>query len=260
MLLDPKKGKYSIEENEKIIELVNEGMKNGERERDTIKVIANTLNRGYAGIMSHVRKLKTEQPARFETIDQLYKDNAARLNSWTETEEDVVIDTVNKHLENGKSLSTAISSLEEKLSRTQGAIYQRIYTLRRKQPDRFAHLPAERPRKKRKLPEWQTNRPIIRNLDRTEPNPETYQPTNLSPIWNTPTNLESPSQTEESMIYQAFESRYGKLTLESKEKLNQLMRQYGGTRVSISLLTLSEDKAFSSIIADFLAQKMQRDT
>jgi hypothetical protein len=262
MLLDPKKGKYSIEENEKIIELVNEGIKNGERERDTIKVIADTLNRGYAGIMSHVRKLKAEQPSRFEVIDQLYKDNAARLNSWTEAEEDIVIDTVNKHLSEGKSLSTAISSLEEKLSRTQGAIYQRIYTLRRKQPDRFAHLPAERPRKKRKLPEWQTNRPVIRNLDRTETTNEQFQIPSLSPIWNTNTNpnQESPSQTEEAMIYQAFESRYGRLTGEAKEKLNHLMRQFGGTRVSISLLTLSDDKAFPSIIADFLAMKMQRDT
>lgn len=259
MLLDPKKGKYSIEENEKIIELVNEGLIKGERERDTIKEIANTLNRGYAGIMSHVRKLKAEQPSRFEVIDQMYKDNAARLNSWTETEEDIVIDTVNKHLSEGKSLSTAISALEEKLSRTQGAIYQRIYTLRRKQPDRFAHLPAERPRKKRKLPEWQTNRPVIRNLDRTETTHDTYQMPTLSPIWNTNTNQESPSQTEEAIIYQVFESRYGRLTGEAKEKLNLLMRQYGGTRVSISLLTLSEDKAFPSIIADFLAMKMQKD-
>lgn len=260
MLLDPKKGKYSIEENEKIIELVNEGLKKGERERDTIKEIANILNRGYAGIMSHVRKLKAEQPSRFEVMDQLYKDNAARLNSWTEAEEDIVIDTVNNHLSEGKSLSTAISSLEEKLSRTQGAIYQRIYTLRRKQPDRFAHLPAERPRKKRKLPEWQTNRPVIRNLDRTETTNDSFQTPTLSPIWNTNTNQEAPSQTEEAIIYQVFESRYGRLTGEAKEKLNLLMRQYGGTRVSISLLTLSEDKAFPSIIADFLAMKMQKDT
>jgi hypothetical protein len=254
MLLDPKKGKYSNEENEKIIQLVNEGLKNGERERDTIKLIANTLNRGYAGIMSHVRKLRTEQPDRFETVDQHYKDNAARLNSWTESEEEIVIDTVNTHLNEGKSLSTAISSLEEKLSRTQGAIYQRIYTLRRKQPERFEHLPAERPRKKRKLPEWQTNRPVIRNLDRTEIIPEP----SLSPIW-TNSNHDSPSPNEETMIYQAFETRYGKLTREAKEKLAQLMRQYGCTRVSISLLTLNDNKAFSSIIANFLEECLNRD-
>jgi hypothetical protein len=261
MLLDPKKGKYSIEENEKIIELVNEGLKKGERERDTIKEIANTLNRGYAGIMSHVRKLKAEQPERFEVVDQMYKDNAARLNSWTEAEEDIVIDTVNSHLSEGRSLSAAISSLEEKLSRTQGAIYQRIYTLRRKQPDRFAHLPAERPRKKRKLPEWQTNRPVIRNLDRTDTISDSYQMPSLSPIWNTTnTNQEAPSQNEEAIIYRVFESRYGRLTSEAKEKLNLLVRQYGGTRVSVSLLTLSEDKAFPSIIADFLAMKMQKDS
>lgn len=250
MLLDPKKGKYSHEENETIIRLVNEGIEKGERERETIKKIAEKLNRGYAGIMSHVRKLKNEHSDRFLTVPS-NNDNAARLNSWTEAEEEVVIETVNEHLAAGKSLSTAITALEEKLSRTQGAIYQRIYTLRRKQPDRFSYLPAERPRRKRK-PEWQTNRPIIRNLDRSKPTFEQPQPlTELTP-------LNASLQTEEEMIYKAFETRYGKLTREAKETLNQLLRQYGGTHVSITLFTLNEDKAFATVIIDFLAKKIQR--
>jgi hypothetical protein len=255
MLLDPKKGKYSDDENETIIQLINQGLQNGVRERDIIKEIANTLNRGYAGIMSHVRKLRTEFPDRFKSVDPL-ADNSTRLNSWTDKEEKIVIEIVNGYLGEGKSLSNAIVYLEEQLTRTQGAIYQRIYTLRRKQPEQFEHLPAERPRKKRELPDWQTNRPVIRNLDRTVGNSDLFTG-DLPSIWNSPSITET-SQTEETMILQAFESRYGKPTGEAKKRLIQLMRKYGCTRVSIALLTLTDDKTFPGAIADFLANRLRR--
>ncbi len=247
MLLDPKKGKYSDDENETIIKLVNIGLQNGQREREIIKGIANTLNRGYAGIMSHVRKLRAEFPDRFTNVQSTEKGSSTRLNSWNEKEEEIVIEVVNQYLGEGKPLSAAIVALEEKLSRTQGAIYQRIYTLRRKQADKFQYLPEERPRKKRKLPEWQTNRPVIRNLDDNSTNS----------IWNGSNNSET-SQPEEVMIFQAFEARYGRLVGEAKEHLVQLIRQYGSTRVSIELLTLNDDKAFPSVITDFLAHRLQR--
>ncbi|TCP60199.1 hypothetical protein EDD57_1812 [Baia soyae] len=227
-MYDPKKGKYTEEENTHIIEAINKGSAVGKRDRDLLKQISLDLNRGYAGIMSHVRKLRAENPNRFIHTDG--DPTTFRLNSWDEEEENLVIDTVNRSLKEGKSLSTAIAELESKLSRTQGAIYQRIYTLRRKNPEKFSFIPEQRPRKRRQLQDWQLNRATIQKAH--------------------------PS-FEEALILKTFEDRYGLSTPATKDQLVRLMRQYGCTRVSIALLTLEEDKNFPNIVADFLSSRLQ---
>jgi hypothetical protein len=256
-MIDPKKGKYTEEEIEYIISALEEGVKQGKREREILKEVAFKLNRGYTGVMSYVRKLKAENPEKFAFLEQYKSDFNSRLNSWDPDEEQLVIDTVNQYLDEGKSISDAIDYLEKRLSRTSGAIYQRIYTLRKKFPKKFKHLPPERPRRRKKFQHWQLHRPMIRQLD-DQLQSQSYESliSSAHPVlWNT-TN-DSALQSEEEMIFKAFEERYGRLNPESKEKLMQLMRQFGCTRVSIALLTLQEDKAFPSVITDFLAQRLQ---
>lgn len=269
-MYDPKKGKYTEDENNHIIHSINNGIANGKREREILREIANDLNRGYAGIMSHVRKLRQEYPERFISSDNYNTDQASRLNSWEPNEEEIVIDTVNRFLEEGKSLSAAIVELETLLSRTQGAIYQRIYTLRRKNPDRFKFLPQQRPRRRRKISEWQMTRPIIRNLEDSYPfsfddrmgeshSLSTSQPgmgMSSSAPWNS--SMHEAPTSEESMIIQAFEERYGRPNQEAKGQLIYLMRQFGCTRVSIALLTLADDKEFPNVIANFLSHRLQQ--
>jgi hypothetical protein len=279
---DTKKGKYTKEENERIISAINQGLSEGKKERDILKELSISLNRGYAGIMSHVRKLRSEFPDRFHSSDDSV-DGSSRLNSWEESEEELVIKTVNHFLGEGKSLSAAIADLEKKLTRTQGAIYQRIYTLRRKYPERFDHLPAQRPRRRRKFQDWQTNRPVIRSLDeyamqnhfsqKDEVSSTSEKPLHQAsdqllkmnkevlptqPVWIQEQNIPNQSTThEEEMLTKAFEDRFGRLNPDMKHKLVQLMRTYGCTRVSIALFTLNEDKAFPTIIVNFLEQRLQ---
>lgn len=269
-MYDPKKGKYTEEENNHIIDSINKGLSMGKRERDLLKEIAMDLNRGYAGIMSHVRKLRAENPERFISSDNLNDDQAFRLNSWEENEEKIVIDTVNSFLDEGKSLSAAIAELESKLSRTQGAIYQRIYTLRRKNPEKFSFIPQQRPRRRKKLQEWQMNRPVIRNLEDsytyntfndnsfTEPSLAQHSVMKVNghthSSWNP---VVEPVNSEESLILKTFEERYGRPNVEARDQLVLLMRQYGCTRVSIALLTLADDKNFPNVVTDFLSKRLQ---
>jgi hypothetical protein len=65
--------------------------------------------------------------------------------------------------------------------------------------------------------------------------------------------------SEEAMLLKAFEERYGRLNLQTKEKMLQLMRRYGCTRVSIALFTLTENKAFPLTVANFLEQHLKKD-
>ncbi|SFI99202.1 hypothetical protein [Thermoflavimicrobium dichotomicum] len=273
VMIDPKKGKYTEEENEQIIEAINKGLQEGKREREILKELSEKLNRGYAGIMSHVRKLRSEYPDRFVSLDD--SSSTHRLNSWEPHEEELVIDTVNAYTEEGKSLSAAIAELEKKLNRTQGAIYQRIYTLRRKHPEKFKYLPPQRPRRRRKLPDWQINLPVIHNLEETSHYPNSSSEELSTAVQNqlaTATNHiqtppapyptwspSSPTTNEEEIVFKAFEERYCKPNQETKQKLMQLMRQYGCTRVSVALLTLADDKEFSTLIVDFLAKRLQND-
>jgi hypothetical protein len=274
-MIETKKGKYTDEENDLIIEAINKGLQEGKREREILKELSEQLKRGYAGIMSHVRKLRAEYPDRFHFSEEAAGEGSNRLNSWEEEEEETVIQTVNQFLEEGKSLSAAIAELEKKLSRTQGAIYQRIYTLRRKYPEKFTHLPAQRPRRRRKFQDWQMYRPAIRNLDDAYySNPEELSSTaekqlatasdHFHSIHNQSygSNMTWPqgnehTTPEEEMLIKAFEERYGRPNPDTRERLIQLMRTYGCTRVSIALFTLSEDKAFPTVIAEFLEQRLQ---
>lgn len=258
---DTKKGKYTDEENDQIITAINQGLKNGLKEREILKELSIELNRGYTGIMSHVRKLRSEYPDRFDDSDN-YKKGNQRLNSWEKEEEDIVIETVNSFLEKGKSLSSAISELERRLSRTQGAIYQRIYTLRRKHPERFNHLPAQRPRKRKQITDWQTQRPTIRPINEysasSDIKPLATHQNSLSQDQTTSIDFsdEEPLSDEEKMVYQAFEDRYGRPHQNLKKKLIQLMRTYGCTRVSIALLTITDDKEFPNFIIHFLEKRL----
>ncbi|MDN4595276.1 hypothetical protein [Polycladomyces subterraneus] len=267
-MFDTKKGKYTDEENETIIEAINQGLAQGRRERDILKELADTLNRGYAGIMSHVRKLRAEFPERFPSNYQNGHSPNGRMNSWSEEEEETVIQTVNRYLNEGKSLSSAIAALEKQLSRTQGAIYQRIYTLRRKYPDRFNRLPEQRPRRRRRLQDWQIQRPEIRSLDGTF---SQQQIENIrheiaasheqeSPVKDQTKEFSSPRyepSSEEQMILKAFEKRFGKPNATTRDKLVHLMRKFGCTRVSIALFTITEDKAFPTVVVDFLEQNLE---
>ncbi|TCS95008.1 hypothetical protein [Hazenella coriacea] len=272
-MIETKKGKYSDEENERIIESINEGLQEGKRERDILRELSEELKRGYAGIISHARKLRAEYPERFHMQEET--GDGSRLNSWEEDEEKLVIDTVNQYLDQGKSLSAAIEELEKKLSRTQGAIYQRIYTLRRKHPEKFSQLPAQRPRRRRKLESWQIHRPIVRSLDegtsmQSSSDVEDYHSTVEQQLasaseylhqFNSPNariiSSSSPLNSEEGMLLKAFEERYGRLNPELKSKMVQLMRFYGCTRVSITLFTLAEDKQFPTVIIKFLENRLQ---
>jgi hypothetical protein len=267
-MFDTKKGKYTDEENETIIAAINQGLAQGRRERDILKELANTLNRGYAGIMSHVRKLRAEFPERFPSYQNGHSPNG-RLNSWSKEEEETVIETVNRYLNEGKSLSSAIATLEKQLSRSQGAIYQRIYTLRRKYPDRFSHLPEQRPRRRRRLLDWQIQRPEIRSLDGTfsqKQGDDVRQELAASheqerPVKDQDQELSFPRyelSSEEQMILKAFEKRFGKPSISAREKLLHLMRKFGCTRVSIALFTITEDKAFPTVVVDFLEQNLEK--
>ncbi len=159
-MFDTKKGKYTDQENERIIQKVNEASEKGIRERVILKELSDELNRGFAGVMSHVRKLRKQYPQKFHST-QLGSSKEQRLNSWTEKEEEIVIETVNHFLDRGHPLSAAIAQLEKELNRTQGAIYQRIYTLRRKSPERFNRMPEPRAKHKK---QWQYQRSLVRNL------------------------------------------------------------------------------------------------
>lgn len=275
MIFETKKGKYTEEENEKIIQMINEGLKAGKREREILKEIADELKRGYAGVMSHVRKLRAEYPERFYVTNDS-QDASSRLNSWNEEEEELVIKTVNQFLKEGKSLSEAITSLGKKLSRTEGAIYQRIYTLRRKYPEKFTHLPAPRQRRRRKIQDWQIHQQTIRPLD------EAYSPSysqkslsaevlnktaenqlasamdelqRFSPI---PSYNREPLTKEEKLLLSAFEKKFGSPQEPARGKLITLMRSFGCPRVSFVLFTLSEDQSFSTQIIHFLEQRLKQ--
>ncbi|GGE19149.1 hypothetical protein GCM10011571_21340 [Marinithermofilum abyssi] len=277
-MFDTKKGKYSDEENEQIIQKINEGIEQGRREREILKELSTELNRGFAGIMSHVRKLRNQYPERFAS-----KDNSSiqppdtRLNSWTDQEEDKVIQLVNQYTDEGKPLSAAIMELEKQLNRTQGAIYQRIYTLRRKYPERFNKMPEPRPRRRRKLEDWQIQRPVIRSLDGSSPYDEWKGDTNgrsevaaaLEQVNDlrdfSPTAASKNSEpeqeadeTEESMVLKAFESRYGHTNPATRDKLFRLMKRFGHTRVSIALFTLPEDKEFPATVVEFLEKYLEK--
>lgn len=275
MIFETKKGKYTEEENEKIIQMMNEGLKAGKREREILKEISDELKRGYAGIMSHVRKLRSEYPERFYVTDDA-QDASTRLNSWNEKEEELVIQTVNQFLEEGKSLSQAISKLGKELSRTEGAIYQRIYTLRRKHPEKFTHLPAQRPRRRRKIQDWQIHHQTIRPLDEAYIRSHSHK--SLSDVINktaenqlatamdefqrfspVPTfNQREPLTQEEQLLLSAFEKRFGSPQEPARGKLITLMRSFGCPRVSFVLFTLSEDQSFPTQIVHFLEQRLKQ--
>ncbi|OYD08903.1 hypothetical protein [Paludifilum halophilum] len=263
-MFDTKKGKYTDEENERIIRTINKGLEQGMREREILKNLSVELNRGFAGIMSHVRKLRSEFPERF-----ISKGNSgertpeSRLNSWSESEEEVVVERVNQYMDQGRSLSSAIAELEKELHRTQGAIYQRIYTLRRKHPERFTRMPEPRPRRRRKLENWQIQRPVIRDLDGSSPEAlgqkETAASLESSAALSEDreNHLES-DVSEEEMVIKAFENRYGRPNSATRRKLLNLMKEYGHTRVSIALFTLPEDKEFPAVITGFLEDYLEK--
>jgi len=273
MIFETKKGKYTDEENEQIIQMINEGLQAGKREREILKELSQQLKRGYAGIMSHVRKLRSEYPDRFYSCDDS-TDASTRLNSWNEKEEELVIQTVNKFMEEGKSLSAAINELGKKLSRTQGAIYQRIYTLRRKHPEKFTHLPAQRPRRRRKIQDWQLHHPIIRPLDEAyakAPDPlsdvmaqtaEKQLATAMDELhqFSSMSVLDHKEQLtpEEELLLSAFEKRFGSPQEPARGKLITLMRSFGCPRVSFVLFTLTEDKAFPTQVVQFLEQRLKQ--
>lgn len=258
-MFDTKKGKYSEEENERIITALNEELAKGRPEREVIRELANELNRGYAGIVAHIRKLRMERPERFTAVSS--GKSKSRLNSWSPEEEETLIQTVNQFAKEGKPLTAAIDALKKKLSRTPGAIYQRIYTLRNKYPDKFTYLPKQRPRR-RIQPSWTTQKPVIRKLDVPDMAESSVAETSAT-VENRISGEESPGEpamtTEEAMLMKAFEERYGRPNLQTKEKMLQLMRRYGCTRVSIALFTLTENKAFPMTIANFLEQHLKKD-
>ncbi|MRG28756.1 hypothetical protein [Laceyella tengchongensis] len=277
MIFDTKKGKYTDEENQIIIDTMNQGLKEGKREREILKELSQQLKRGYAGIMSHVRKLRSEYPDRFHSYDDQGDGN--RLNSWSEEEEELVIKTVNQFLEEGKPLSQAIAELESQLSRTQGAIYQRIYTLRRKHPDKFTHLPERRQRRRRKMHDWEPQHASIPSLDEYSARNQsgfdhfsstaeqqlataidhlhTYNKSLFKPIAFNNKDQATSLTNEEEMVIKAFTERYGHLNPESRNKMIDLMRTYGSTRVSIAIFTLAEDKAFPVYILEFLERRLR---
>ncbi len=277
MFFETKKGKYTDKENELIIEAFNEGIKEGKKEREILKELSEQLKRGYSGVMSHVRKLRSEYPDRFHCYENS-ADNFHRLNSWEPEEEELVIETVNKFLEEGKSLSNAISELEKKISRTQGAIYQRIYTLRRKQPEKFKHLPVHRPRRRRSLQEWPFNQSIhsMTNVYPASSNPAGTQMPSTDQLITKPDSRHTYPQSlvstsnsgsdqplmaeEEEMVLKAFEKKFGRPNNDARSRLIQIMRKYGTTHVSIAMFTLTEDKAFPSHIIDFLEQRLVNKT
>lgn len=268
---DTKKGKYTDEENEMIIDAINQGLKEGRKERDIIKDLSYRLNRGYSGIMSYVRKLRAEYPDRFHFSSD--DEGGQRLNNWEKSEEELVIQVVNEFSEKGKPLSSAIVELEQKLSRTQGAIYQRIYSLRRKYPERFRHLPAKRPRKRNKLANWKIKRPVIRPLEEFPAHAEIPQQdlnavidqqlsSTSDYLLSTPvhSHLQVHDETlseEERLVVKAFEKRYGRPNHQLRKKFIHLMRTYGCTKVSIALFTITEDKTFPNVIIEFLEERLQ---
>jgi len=265
---DTKKGKYTDEENELIIDALNNGLKEGRNEREILLELSHRLNRGYSGIMSYVRKLRSEYPDRFHYSKNYDK---RRLNSWEKSEEELVIKVVNEFSQRGEPLSSAIAELGQRLSRTQGAIYQRIYSLRRRYPERFHYLPSKRKHKKRNLPNWNSKQPTIRPLDelantekteKQEPVRNKHEkPSNYLRKSELPKTIHAPldefQSEEERLVYQAFEKKYGRPDQQSKRKFIQLMRTYGCTRVSISLFTLTDDKLFPNLIIGFLEERLQ---
>lgn len=259
-MFDTKKGKYSEEENERIITALNEELAKGRPEREVIRELANELNRGYAGIIAHVRKLRAERPERFTAVSA--GNTKPRLNSWSEEEEEILVQTVNQFAKEGKPISAAIEALKEKLSRTPGAIYQRIYTLRNKYPDKFTHLPKQRTRR-RKQPSWAVQKPVIRKLDAPKGEEERWNPAQghkeISATAEADLAEKSPEiemNGEEAMLLKAFEERYGRLNLQAKQQMLKLMRRYGCTRVSIALFTLTENKDFPMMVVDFLEKHL----
>lgn len=261
---DTKKGKYTDEENELIIDALNNGLKEGRNEREILRELSQRLNRGYSGIMSYVRKLRSEYPDRFYYSNNYEK---RRLNSWEKSEEELVIKVVNEFSQRGEPLSSAIAELGQRLSRTQGAIYQRIYSLRRRYPERFHYLPTKRSRQKHHLSNWNGKQPTIRPLDEL-PTAETSQQDHADPKQpdylrksEVPTPISSSLDEflneEERLVYQAFEKKYGRPDQQSKKKFIQLMRTYGCTQVSISLFTLTDDKLFPNLIIGFLEERLQ---
>lgn len=264
-MLDTKKGKYTHEENQRIIQKINDDFAQGIREKETLKELSRELNRGFAGIMSHVRKLRNQFPDRFPAKQKANRSRNDRMNSWTEAEEQLVIETVNRHLEQGKPLSTAISELERQLKRTQGAIYQRIYNLRHKYPERFKHMPQPRPRGRRRLKPWQIESSPSQQGEGSHSEPhttpiqgETAASLEPSDPASLPGRNKIPTPSEEEMVLKAFEKRYGKLNNAARKKMRALIQEYGGTRVSIALFTLSEDKEFPAFILRFLHDHLER--
>lgn len=263
---DTKKGKYTDEENEMIIDALNNGLKEGRNEREILRELSQRLNRGYSGIMSYVRKLRSEYPDRFHYSNNYDK---RRLNSWEKSEEELVIQVVNEFSQRGEPLSSAIAELGQRLSRTQGAIYQRIYSLRRKYPERFHYLPTKRSHQKRKLPHLNGKHPTIRPIDelttqaeveisKEEPKREAVLlKTDVQPSFHSSSSLDDFISEEERLVYKAFEKKYGRPDQQSKKKFIQLMRTYGCTQVSIGLFTLTDDKLFPNLIIGFLEKRLQ---
>lgn len=260
-MFDTRKGKYTDEENERIIQKINEGREKGMREREILKELSNELNRGFAGVMSHARKLRHQFPERFPSDRSSSNQKEKRLNSWTEKEEDRVIEMVNHHLDQGKPLTSALTLLEKELNRTPGAIYQRIYTLRQKSPERFHRMPERRPRRRRTEP-WQEQYPMIRDLDGSGPLPQEEVAVSLeapsSSQDSSPNTAPQPTSPEEEMVLMAFERRFGKLNSVSRNKLISLMKKYGSTRVTIELFTLQSRKEFPTAVTHFLEQQLKR--
>ncbi|MFD1425348.1 hypothetical protein JOD24_000060 [Kroppenstedtia sanguinis] len=252
-MFDTKKGKYTDEENEQIIRKVNEGIEKGIRERVILKELSDELNRGFAGVMSHARKLRKQYPEKFASKQELSTEQ--RLNSWTEKEEEIVIERVNHFLDQGQPLTAAITQLEKELNRTQGAVYQRIYTLRHKSPERFNRMPTPRVKHKK---EWQYQRSLVQNLGGNESIDPEKTAVSLEKIPSS--SPSSASLSEEKLVIQAFENRFGKLNNFTRNKLLTLMKQYGHTRVSIALFSIQEDKEFPTVIAEFLEQYLKRDS
>ena len=268
---DTKKGRYTEEENERIISALNDGLSKGKHEREIIKELSLELNRGYAGVMSHIRKLRIEMPDRFTAEENGMGKSGGRLNSWTEEEEKLVIDTVNQFSKAGNPLSAAISVLEKKLPRTQGAIYQRIYTLRNKHPELFFKKPLPRPRRRQRLEDWQVKPPLLRTPgeDRTgeqQAQQTTEQALQETAITETFSHMSTVPNytvygdydTEVGLVLKAFENRYGRTDGSTRQKLMRLIQLYGSTRVSIAMFTAPEDKDFPRMMAHFLERHLEK--
>ncbi|MCS1350189.1 hypothetical protein [Mechercharimyces sp. CAU 1602] len=256
-MIHTKKGRYNDVENEEIISFLNQSDQVGKNDRELIQELASRLNRGYTGIAAHVRKLRLEHPERFPNLPALPHPSPRRLNSWSKEEEEQVIATVNSYSQEGQPISLAIRELETKLSRTQGAIYQRVYHLRKQSPERFHKMPSLRPRRPRLEKELTSLRVSTQEVAASRIDDwlsiSSIDKTDFSDI----KRQKIKDSDEVRLLLLAFEQRYGKANDAVKQQLIKLIQHYGPTRFSIMMFMITEDKQFPETIAQLLTLRLQ---